>query len=241
MPKPQMPKLSKVDISKVWADPSAYATALLVAFLDVYGMEGLQWHPYTIQIEVEADTGAEIPAVNFEKLMTAVMILTSNSFFQSTTDFVRACVVLSGHEPHSEAMILPDCSDLAWGITEALLISPPEEDDENPFSPEIVGFIGHALDTEGILNPPDVLRIATRNQELQDRVNYDYSDDPEMFGAINEMEASKTNDINHVIKGRLRGLVAQLARLPLDNGNTEAMAEKILQNLPGDSDLPLPV
>ncbi len=200
-----------------------------------------EWHPATVQMEIEHTFGIDLPAASYDRLMTAISLLTTNSFFNSPVDYTRACVVLSGHEVTPQTLMLPDAADLAWGTTEALLISPPDDKDENPFVPEITAYIGMVLDSEGILNPPDILRIATRDNELVNRVNYEYSDDPEMFGAIHQMEGSKTDDINRVIRGRMIALAQQLQALPLRHGKLEELAQRMLANLPGDEPLPLPV
>lgn len=218
-----------------------FATSLITLFLDVYGTEGFTWDPATIQLEIEQDFGVDIPAVNFDRLLTAINLHVTNTFFTSVPDFLRACVVLSGHEVSHRTMILPDAADLAWGITEGLFIAPPEDSEQDPFIPEITAYIGHVLDNEGILNPPDVLRLATRDQGLVDRVNYDWSDDPEMFTGITQMESGKTDDINTVIKGRMMALIMQLQSLPIRNGKMEEVVKRMLSSLPKGSDpLPLP-
>lgn len=229
------------DLNRYWADPQMFGATLLTLFIDCYGTDGMGWHPATIQMEIEEDFGVDIPAVNLDRLLTAINLHITNTFFTSVPDFLRTCVVLSGHQVTPHTMILPDAADVAWGVTEALFISPPEEDDESPFVPEITAYIGQVLDSEGILNPPDILRIATRDRELLDRVNYDYSDDPEMFSAINQMESSKTEDINRVIKGRMQALIIQLQSLPLRNGKLEEVVKRMMASLPkGDEPLPLP-
>lgn len=238
------------DIDHYWSDPRMFGASLLTLFIDAYGdevdeqgrMACMQWHPATIQIQIEEDFGVDIPAASFDRLLTAINLHNTNTFFTSVPDFLRACVVLSGHEMLHGHMILPDAVDLAWGITEGLFISPPEDDEHSPFVPEITSYIGHVLDSEGILNPPDVLRIATREDDLRDRVNHEFSDDPEQFSAINSMESSKSDDINHVIHGRLMALALQLKSLPLRNGKMEEVVEKMLSALPkGDEPLPLPI
>jgi len=229
------------ELKPYWGNPQMFATSLITLFVDIYGTEGFSWDPATIQMEIEQDFGVDIPAVNFDRLLTALNLHNTNTFFTSVPDFLRTCVVMSGHQVSPLTMILPDAADLAWGITEALLISPPEDDNENPFVPEITAYIGHVLDSEGILNPPDVLRLATRDRELTDRVNYEYSEDPEMFSAINKMESGKTDDINTVIKGRMQALITQLQTLPIRNGKLEGVVKRMMAALPSDNEpLPLP-
>lgn len=228
-------------IGKLLANPNTFGFTLLTIFLDLHGHEGLEWRPATIQMELEQEFGIDMPAGNYDRLMTAISIYTTNTFFVSTPDFVRACVVLSGHHPTPNLLQLPDSEDLAWGITEGLLIQPPGNGEKGPFSAEITGFIGEVLSSEGIINPPDVLRIAVRDQSLLSRVSYDYSEDPEMFSGIVQMENSKTDAINGIIKGRLHSLLMQLATLPLQNGDAMTMATKMLAQMPKDDEpLPLP-
>lgn len=229
------------DLKPYWGNPQMFATSLITLFVDSYGTEGFRWDPATIQMDIEQDSGVDIPAVNFDRLLTAINLHNTNTFFTSIPDFLRACVVLSGHQLSPQAMILPDAVELAWGITEALLIAPPDDGDENPFVPEITAYIGQVLDSEGILNPPDVLRLATRDRELLDRVNYGYSEDPEMFSAITKMESSKTEDINTVIKGRMQALIMQLQILPIRNGKLEEVLKRMMAAMPaGNEPLPLP-
>jgi len=207
-------------------------------FLDTYGTEGLSWLPETIEIEVETDFDVNLSYDNYEKLMTAINLMTNNSFFVSPPDFARACVVLSGHHV-ADQFDLPDAAEVAWGVTEALLINPPDKNQNKIFRDEITALIGHVLDQEGILNPPDVLRIATRDQDLVDRVNYEFSDDPEMFLAIQKIEADKSDNINRIVRRKMQAMLGQLRGLPLRNGKAESLAAKMLEQLPEDEVQPL--
>lgn len=204
-------------------------------------MEGLYWHPGTIQIEIEQDAGAELPAGNYDRLMTAINLVTTNNFFKSVPDFCRACVTLSGHHPTPNLMVLPDASDLAWGITEGMLIMPPEEGDDEPFTQEILGYISQAVKDEGIINPPDVLKLGGVDQGVIARISYDWSDDPDFAGAIWKNEQDKTNDITRMIRGRMKAMAEQLAQLPLQVGRTKDLVQKILANIPNADSLPLPI
>ena len=217
-------KVSPAPLKPYWARRDMFAMNLLLMFIDSYGVEGLQWLPETIEMEIAADFHVDIDDASFERLLTAIAILTTDTFTTSLPDFARSCVVLSGNSVSADVMSLPDSEDIAWGITEALLISPPEQD--NVFNEEIVGFIGATLDNEGILTPPDVLKIAQR-PELRDQVSYDFSDDPEMFEAIWQTEKSKSGDIDTFVRSRMESLLEQMRELPLANGKTE-FVKKVL-------------
>jgi hypothetical protein len=226
---------------KVWANQDSFTTTLVVLFVDTYGTEGFDWHPNTVEIEVEHDFRINLPDVNFEKLMTGISLFKTNNFYRSLPDFIRSCVVLNGERVGKDQFELADAADCAWGMTEAMLLHPPEVDE--PFTAEIRTYVGKMLDQEGILTPPDILRIALRDQDVAEQVRYGFSDDPEMFGAIQDMQAAKTEDINHLIKSRLRSLFHQLKSLPLNAQASDNMAkvvEKVLRSLPGDATPPLP-
>lgn len=189
-------------------------------------MEALEWDPSTITLEIEEEFDVELPALALDKLMVAIKILTSDRFHKSLPDFIAFCNVLGG-EPYDPNTFDPaDTEEVAWGITEGMLIAPPDEQDTEPFSDEIRAYIGGVLDAEGILNAPDVLRIALRKARVSPSLD-DYSDDPEMFSAIYDVEANKTDEINRTIRTKTKILAAQLAALNLQNGNTQQVAKML--------------
>lgn len=209
-------------LAEMWKSPQTFATVLITAFIDRFGTEGLTWDPSTIAMEVEEEFDVALPQRSLDKLMTAVSMLTTDRFYKSLPDFITACNILSGDTYDPKTFDPADGEEIAWGITEAMLICPPEDDDQEPFSDEIRAYIGAALDAEGIINPPDILRIALRAANVSTSLD-DFSDDPVMFNAIYDMEASKTGDINATVKDRTITLYNQLAALKLENGNTAAV------------------
>jgi len=125
-----------------------------------------------------------------------------------------------------------DAAEIAWAITEALLIWPPTEHKDNPFDPKILQYIGEAVHDEGIMVPPDILRLGgANNTELWNQVQANFTDDPAMFAAIAEHERAKTDEINDMVKSRLEQLLDQLAGLKLQNGDTTDAVEKMLAQL----------
>lgn len=212
--------------NQVWTDPASFGFTLLVVFLDTYGTEGLSWEPATIAMEIESDFQVDLPQANFDRLMTAIQILTTDSFYRSLPDFVAFCNILSGDTYDPRVWDPAESDEIAWGITEALIIDFPEDDD--PFSNEVLAYIGKALDDEGIMNPPDILRLAIRDSNM--RVQDDYTDDPEMFAAIYGAESSKTDSINALIRDRLAALSEQLSRLQLRTGNAKNVISGLLKS-----------
>lgn len=215
---------------EAWTSPETFASVLLTVFLDAFGTEALEWDPGTIAMEIEDEFNVDLPQTSFDKLMAAIQILTTDRFYKSLPDFITFCNVLDGDEYRPDTFDPADAEEVAWGITEALLISPPDDNDPDPFSDEIRAYIGAVLDREGIINPPDILRIALRVARVSPSIQ-DFSDDPAMFNAVYDLETGKTEDINRTIVLRTQLLAAQLGVLNLQNGNAKQVAETLLASV----------
>jgi hypothetical protein len=224
---------TKGKLQQLWTGEDTFATTLLILFTDIYGSadgEAYAWDPRAIKLSVEDDFDLTLPQANHDRLMTAIALLKSDSFFNSLPDFVAFCNILSGDTYDPRTWDPADSSEIAWGITEALLISPPENDE--PFSEDVCAYIGMILDTEGIMTPPDILRIALRGQQnLAATVQADFADDPDMFGAVYQFETMKTAQINRTVRDNLRKLATQIQDLPLNTGDTRAAVTRMLEGL----------
>jgi len=218
--------MSKNVLQEAWRSRETFGCVLLTLFLDRFGTEGLTWDPATITLEIEEEFDVDLPQLSLDRLMVAIQLLTTDRFFKNLPDFISFCNVLNGDEYQPELWDPADAEEVAWGITEALLIAPPEEND--PFTEEIRAYIGAVLDREGIINPPDILRIALREARVSPSIE-DFSDDPEMFNAIYDLESGKTEDINQTIRFKTKLLIAQLRALSLENGRTEEVAATLEQ------------
>jgi hypothetical protein len=208
-------------------NPDAFATTLVTLFIDTYGSEGLQWDPESVALELKDDFQIELSAGNFDKLMIGINLVTTDEFYNLVPEFISTCNILSGDTYDPRTWDPADAEELAWGITEGMLLSPPDNEEE-PFTKEIRAYIGEVIDMEGIINPPDVLRIALRGSGNESRdIPGEFSDDPLMFESIYKLEQGKTDDIMAEVKANLQRLLAQLNALPLENGN----AKKAIQGL----------
>lgn len=217
-------------MQKLWTSPQTFASILLTVFLDRFGIEALQWEPNTIVLEIEEEFNVELPQTVLDKLIVAINILTTDSFYKNLPDFIMFCNVMSGDTYRPDMFDPADSAEVAWGITEGLLIAPPDEEEDGPFSDEIRAYIGAVLDQEGIINAPDVLKIALRRANVSDAAN-EFSDDPDMFNAIYDVEAGKSAEINAIMVEKLNMLLGQLRAIPLQNGATEAVVKTLEQSL----------
>jgi hypothetical protein len=195
-------------------------------FLDKFGTEGLTWDPTTITLEIEDEFNVDLPQLALDKLIVGIQLLTTNKFYKSLPDFISFCNVLSGDTYRPDMWDPADAEEVAWGVTEALLIYPPEDDDEEPFTDEIRAYIGATLDREGLINPPDILRIALRQARVSPSID-DFSDDPTMFNAVYDLEEGKRADIENTIRMRTKMLAAQFRALKLENGSVDHVVKML--------------
>lgn len=228
---PGLTKNKRRDAIEVFTDETAFATTLVTLLIDIYGTEALYWTPEMLRTETEQDFGFSWDDTLFDRLMAGIVLLVTDRFYKSLPDFVELCNILAGEAMQPGVFAPADVSECAWGITEALLLAPPEEDDPEPFTEDIRGYVGEMLKLEGILSPPDILRIGMHDPSMRDRVRYSFSDDPEMFTAIYQVEQGKTDEINGLMKARVATLLDQLEVLPLTNGDAARIAEQMKNKL----------
>lgn len=223
----------RVDARTAWTDESMFAFSLVTLFIDNYGMDAAAgreaWSPETVALEIQDDFSVQLPPTNLSKLMGAITLLRTNDFYWSVPDFNMLCNILSG-DLFSVSPEIATPIEVAWGITEAMLLDPP--DDAEPFTREIRAFIGGILDNAGIINAPDILRIAIRDRAFHaERIQAEYTDDPDMFASIYAIETEKTEEINSEVRARLSRLIDQIGRLPLRFGNTADSHKMLLAAL----------
>jgi hypothetical protein len=168
-------------------------------------------------LELHDDFQVQVPQVCIDKIMAAICILTTNDFYKSLPRFIQLCNVLADDTFNPLVFDPADSFEMAWAITEAMLLSPPEEDE--PFTEEIRFYIGHMLTEEGVVNPPDVLRIAIQDVTIEDPLAGD-TEDPAMYAAFYESQRSKSAEISAMLKRQIDELFAELQALDLRNGNT---------------------
>jgi len=220
---PLIPVRDRTVCRNLLQDGQTFATTMVAIVLNEYGADAFTWDPETLRMEIADDFQVKMSTPNFDRLMAGVALMTGNDFYQSLPDFINICNILSGSSYDPETWDPADSTEIAWGITEALLLSPPDEDEENPFAEEIVAYIGKQLDAEGIINPPGVLQIALRDTDPNMTIGKEYSDDPVMYATIYEFEAEKTGDIDNTVRARTEALLSQLELLPFNTATKDQL------------------
>ena len=205
-----MPTVQHLRTRHWWFNRESFATTLLSLAAQAWEDEFLQWDPETIQMEAKELVGRDIPRTNFNKLMAAIRLVTSDAFYVSLPDFIDICNALYSGYFNPELFDPADAMEIAWGITESVIIWPPDE--TTSFNEEIIGYIAAALKAEGILKPPKILQLAKLSDDIDlwQQVNQDFADDPAMFNAIYQVEEDKVQEINDTVEARLQLLLKQL-------------------------------
>lgn len=211
---------------KLLADEDAFASALLLLLVDRYSTEFFKWSPTALKMEIEQDFRIDFPRSNVDKVFACVTLLTSNWFYRSLQRFVKICNILSGDEFSPYEFDPADVWECSWGITEAALLV--GEEDREPFSDEIRGYIEQILDLEGYTNPPDVLKaVVGRASGLGSDPLFD--NDPEFYQAVYQTQKDKTDEVNTMILDNLQELGEQYKLLELSHGNVSELADQLIK------------
>jgi hypothetical protein len=194
-----------------------FGTTMLAIAVEVIGENFLDWDPATIRMELEDSLRSRCHDIPFNRLMGAVNVITSDAFYNSLPDFVQIVNAIADGIP-PQFPVLPDSEDLAWAMTEGLLLWPPDDDNDEPFAQEIVDYIGMTLDSEGLTTPPDILRLGLRAdaRNLLSHVQAEFADDPLLTQTIMQVQRDKTSQIEQNLYDDLRSLVQQLQSIGSD-------------------------
>lgn len=216
----------------------SFATPLFLLALDRYGPAMLEWSPTTVQMELEQDFQLRLPKISLDKIFAAVTIVTTNYFYKDVTRFVQLCNILAGDDFQPDEFEPADAEEMLIGITEAMLLWPPDDDAaDTEFSEEIREYIRQMLNVQGFLKPFDVLRVAFDNDQTS-RVDTEFADDPEMYSAIYQAQQSKTAELRDIYLQNVTALAQQLQLLQLNNGSTTKIVQQ-LQNIVQQAQQPI--
>jgi len=218
-------------VKDILRDETTPGTVLISIFVDIYGMEALEWDPETIHMELEELLGSKMPPSPFNKLMAAIEVTTSDSFYRDLPSFIRLCNALYDGTLHVGTFDPADAVEIAWGVAEALLLWPPLPDEQEPFDQKIVGYIQQALRDEGLARAPGILSIGNMPMKEYEHVQESFADDPVMFQAITELERAKIEEIERIVGQRLSLAAALFNEVKLDNGDALAAVKRLQQVL----------
>ena len=219
----------KIVIRTLLSEEGTYATVLLLLLVDKYGQEVLQWAPETIKENDRDDFAVKLSKQALDKIMAAIAIVTTNYFYKDVLRFVELVNILSGDDAQPEEFDPATAAEILWGMSEAFLLWPPEQGDnpeDTSFSPEVLEYIIQVLRDEGYMNAPDLLAVT--GYDGSDFVRDTWSDDPEMYQAIYEVQQQKAEHLKESLKENFHDLFTQLRLLPIAAGNKEDIMQRIV-------------
>jgi len=227
-----MPLLRKDQLAAVIENEESLATTLLVACIDQFGTDFFEWEPQTFDLELKGAFGTEMPQVNRDKLWALITSLTTNLFYISLETFIPTCNSLNDAEANFQYYDPVTSEEAAWAITEVLLNSPPEgdEDPADRFSHEIKQYIGYTLESEGITEPPASLEpyVEMRAKPGED-LGITVGPDETMVKMYADRQAGEKENIEKYVTDRLDQLAAQLQQLPLVHGEVAGLVDHLRQ------------
>jgi hypothetical protein len=204
--------LSKAEILK---DPEIFATTALALMFDEFGTEVTEWDPDVLGIEIREAFSVEPSDALLDRLLAAMAVLSSNSFFVDVKAFTTICNSLNRGVVMSDTWVPADLDDILWAVTEVRFLM-GEYYSEEDYSHDVKRYVGVMLQQQGIRKIPSVLSFA----EVDDTVTevYDaYSGDAVMEQAFWDSQQEDRDNLESENIDKIDQYMAQIRTLPLDS------------------------
>lgn len=176
--------------------------------------EIIHWDPEALKLEIKDVFQMEMPTANFNKMLAARELVASNAFWYDLPDFISLANALTNGVFDLRVFDVANMDEIAWAVTEAALMWPPDQTTREEFADEIVAYISEVAAAEGLSKIPAVLKFAIpEDAPIWDQLTAQFSDDPVMFDAIYKLSVAKTATIDEMILDRLDYMLQQVDKL----------------------------
>ena len=223
-----MTKINKQHI-EILKDDQTAGSILLLLLTDIFSIKPemlddfLAWDPQTVKMEIVDMFGIEIPESNFNKYMAARELVVSNVFWQSLPDFISLCNALNDGSFDPRIFDIADVGEVAWAVTESVLLWPPDKGSREEFAPDILAYMREIAAAEGLTRIPAILKFAIpEDDKIWDQITAQFDSDPVMFKSIYELSIAKTELIDNMLIERLDYMIKQMESLK-ETFNEEAV------------------
>lgn len=208
--KPQI----KAKIANYLKNPDTYGLVLISILLDNYDTDWLSWEIDTIEMELQDDFYVDIPSINSDKIQALMTAMTSDMPYRDWIALNMTCEALNDNIVDAEVLEPVTPEELAWGLTQLAML---EDNDTRPeFDEEVRRYMGAVLAEHGIINPPDILKLAIMPKSEGGVI------DPFMERAKFDKRQEDEQYIMDYVKENLAKLIEQLNNVPLSNRDTES-------------------
>lgn len=197
-------------------NPLTSPSLLLVIYTDVAGLEGLTWDPEVVRRTINGECAANIPRENFNKLMAAINIATSDEYWKEVPSFVVLNNALYSGQFDPRVFDLATVAEFTVGLMESGLIWPV--DIESEISVPVLEYMKATCDLEWFVIPP---RLLQRLFPTLFTIRYDYlveyKSDPLLYEAIFKKSVQKANEVDSEVYSRLTLSHQQASSLGLES------------------------
>lgn len=211
-------------------NPETFATSAVLLLVDRFGMECLAWDPITLGLEIKGTYGFEPSQDLLDRVNAASVLYTSNLFHLSLETFNAVCNAFNLGTVTSETFLPADLDDVLWGITEARVLT-GDMFEETEFSHNIARYVGALLAESGIRKAPSVLGFAEYPEEAS-VTDEGLGDDPEAYEMYWQDQKAENDNLERINNVKLMALFQQVSALPLKNGSTDVIRQKIQELTP---------
>ena len=217
-------------LQEVLTNGDSFATTLLVALIDRYGTDCIEWDPLTLKLQIKEDLGLEITDSINDRIQAACALLQSDLFFLDFAAFNNTCNSFSFTKVSENYLYPADIDNCAWGCVEAKMLL---GEDYNPeaFSPEIASYVGLLLEDEGIYKPPSMLAFALYSETTGQRTQDAFVGDEIMFQLFWEEQQAKKDELEYATQERLLAVFNQLKSLKLKTKTNRLFLDSVISAL----------
>lgn len=202
------------ELQKAFSNPDLFCTSVAALMVDNFGAEYLNWEPESVEMALRG-IGVVPDNTLKDKIMAVTVLLTTNAFHIEFGTWNNLCQVFNSDTNSSELFIPASISDAAWGCMEARILEGPAEYDAQGFTPDISAYVGQMLTSEGITDPPSILKFAQMDQAELDRRDTVLSSDEFLFKAYYDKQQDVGKSLEEGTVNKAKELMRQLKTLPL--------------------------
>ena len=202
--------------------PDTYATTIIVAMLDEFGTDFLEWEPETIRLEIENTYSVEPHPVVIDKLWAMITVLTTNQFLNNLDAFTHICHALSGQLADFHNYNPAEVDEICWAMLEVNLVDPP--DPKESFNAEIVEYVKLKLQDESFTRTPAMLKKFVGDVESNEFIDSALEADGIDTKSHWDDQTKKCLALDQELQFKLSALIQQVAGLPLQHADKQALS-----------------
>lgn len=211
--------MDKRAAARVMIDESAAGSIMLAAAVDILTLDGLHWDPKVIKDTLESAFDVKLPPRNFNRLMAAINVATSDAYWKSVPDFIALNNALASGSINLDVFDPATMEEISIGLAECHLIWPADsiEDEKEEFSVPVIDYINAVRRIEHFTIPPKIIqrmfgdKCPVWYEDLQI-----FSDDAVMYQAVYEAANEKAEAINEEVLYWLSNAIEHADRMQLD-------------------------